>query len=183
MQRLLKDENEVWVSIFIDGKEYPEYLVSNEGRIFSLRSNSIMSGVKNHSGYIRIKLRDEDNKAVLKAKHRIVAERFCSNPYNKLYVNHKDGYKENNHPDNLEWVTSKENTVHAIENGLIYTIGEKSHFSTINEETAHKICKLIEKGIKLKDISKLLNVGYDCVKKINSGKTWKYVLHQYNFIK
>ena len=178
---LVNDETEIFVTVYIDGYYYQDYMVSNKGRIYSLKTNSFMEGAKHH-GYIRIKLRDENGKTVLKHKHRIVAESFCDNPDNKPFVNHIDGDKENNHPNNLEWVTAKENTHHAIENGLIYTIGEKSHFASIDEDTAHKICKLIDKGIKLKDISKLLNVGYDCVKKIHSGSSWKHVSSQYNFL-
>ena len=99
-----------------------------------------------------------------------------------LELHHKNGDHYDNELSNLEWVTSKENTQHAIETGLIYTIGEKSHFASIDEETAHNICKLIEEGnMTLKEIAKYLNVGYDCVKKINSGKSWKHISNQYNF--
>lgn len=182
MTELYDNEYEIWVSVSIDGKDYPGYLVSSEGRIYSLKTNSIMTGTHSHNGYIRVKLRDKSGNPIMKPKHRIVAERFCSNPDNKPFVNHIDGNKENNHPTNLEWVTAKENTKHAIDTGLIYTVGEKSHFASINEKTAHNICKLIDKGIKLKDIARLLNVGYDCVKKINSGKSWKHISSQYNFL-
>ena len=178
------DENEIFITVFIDGEYYPDYMVSNKGRIFSLKSFSFIEGTHNASGYVRIKLRDSEGRQHIKAKHRIVAESFCNNDENKPFVNHIDGDKDNNHPDNLEWVTSKENTHHAIETGLIYTIGEKSHFASIDENMAHEICKLIEAGtMTLKEIAKHLNVGYDCVKKINNGKSWKHISNQYNFLK
>lgn len=44
--------------------------------------------------------------------HRVVAECFVPNPYNLKTVNHKDGNKLNNHADNLEWMTQRQNVRH-----------------------------------------------------------------------
>jgi hypothetical protein len=53
-----------------------------------------------------------------KGVHRLVAETFIPCNDFKLEVNHIDGNKENNCMDNLEWVTSSQNTQHALSKGL-----------------------------------------------------------------
>lgn len=51
--------------------------------------------------------------------HRFVAETYLPNPNKLPQVNHIDGNKLNNDVSNLEWVTAKQNMVHAVDTGLI----------------------------------------------------------------
>lgn len=72
-------------------------------------------------GYMQVNLWKENTGRCLYV-HRLVAEAFIANPLNKPEVNHKDGNRVNNHVSNLEWVTSSENSYHAVQTGLrIYT--------------------------------------------------------------
>jgi hypothetical protein len=93
--------------------------VSNEGRVRSLLSGSprYLKTQTDHKGYHRIRV--TINRAKLSFKlHREVAKAFVDNPCSLPQVNHKDGNKDNNNVDNLEWVTNKENAHHARSNGL-----------------------------------------------------------------
>lgn len=50
---------------------------------------------------------------VWKLAHRLVAITFIPNPENKKEVNHIDSNPLNNAVENLEWVTSSENSIHS----------------------------------------------------------------------
>lgn len=65
-----------------------------------------------NTGYCLVKLIKNGNEKHVYI-HRLVAEAFIPNPNNLPQVNHKDGNKENNCVSNLEWVTAKENIIHA----------------------------------------------------------------------
>ena len=100
-------QNERWELIppeIIDGIK--NTFVSTMGRVKNYRGR-ITRGFIHTNGY---------TKCVLSTKchsiHRLVALVFIPNPENKIQVNHKDGNKQNNCIDNLEWNTASENCIH-----------------------------------------------------------------------
>lgn len=104
----------------IDG--FPTYEISSLGRVKSLGEKSNhKSAVLLHPplvrGYRQICLW-KNAKGTYYKVHRLVAEAFIPREDGKPYVNHKDGNKENNTVENLEWCTAKENTQHAMKTGL-----------------------------------------------------------------
>ena len=86
------------------------YAVSNFGRVFSKRSNKIMSPRLDSKkrGYQYVTLTYDGIKKT-KQIHRLVAILFVPNPNNLPIINHKDENPSNNHAENLEWCTHSYN--------------------------------------------------------------------------
>ena len=100
---------EIWKDI--EGYE-GLYAVSNTGKVYSYKSKKILrsNATELRCGYINVLL-TKDGKRKQKYIHRLVAQAFIPNPENKPEVNHIDHNPQNNHVDNLEWVTKNENIV------------------------------------------------------------------------
>ena len=109
-------EDEDWKEIILESIENnrDKYFVSNYGRIKNNR-NKIINGYTDEKGYKRCSLGGDGKHYRI---HILVAKHFIVNPNNKTMVNHKDGNKENNNVDNLEWATNQENSQHAVNTGL-----------------------------------------------------------------
>lgn len=69
---------------------------------------------KDKDGYLRYAL-FKNSKAKHIFAHRLVAEAFIENPFNKQQINHKNGIKNDNRVENLEWSTASENIRHRID--------------------------------------------------------------------
>lgn len=91
------------------------YQVSNYARVRSFKKGkpNILAQSSGTWGYFVVNI----NKTP-KLVHRLVAETFIPNPQNKNEVNHINGDKFDNIPENLEWVTPSENKLHAVRTGL-----------------------------------------------------------------
>jgi hypothetical protein len=111
------------------------YQVSNKGRVRSVdrivtqqgrgkefngqRKGRILKQRAQNGGYMLVWLSKQDKKKKASTVHRLVAQAFIENPNNYDFVNHKDGHKENNAVQNLEWCTKSQNTKHAYKNNLM----------------------------------------------------------------
>lgn len=94
--------------------------------------------------------------------HRLVAKYFIPNPHNKKVVNHIDGNKQNNNMNNLEWVTHKENTQHAMQNGLI-KLSKKGSYKKYTQEQYNDVLKMIKSGMTYSQAGEKYNMPYSTV--------------------
>ena len=170
---------EEWKDISIN----PNYSVSNTGKI---RKNGCSKDKqpRDNDGYLVVDLYEEGKRKTARV-HRLVAEEFVPNPYNKPVVNHIDGDKYNNNASNLEWVTSKENSKHAWENGLAKPSYGMSGKKNPNGGRKGKPFQIIETGEifnTLKECEEAIDGNNrhinDCLKgrqKTHRGYTFRYL--------
>jgi hypothetical protein len=69
------------------------------------------------NGYAVIYIAGEGRREAINV-HRLIASTYLEGSGKGLDVNHKDGNKKNNLPENLEWCTRKENMAHAVSMGM-----------------------------------------------------------------
>ncbi len=125
---------------------YPNYLVTPEGHVYSLYSNSYLALVKTDCGHLSVLL-DHDRRRV----SHLVATAFIGNPKeDELYVVHKNGDKTMCDISNLKWSTRSQAMIsyyesQSIDNGKpVYMYGVdgviiKSFPSTIDASNKLKI--------------------------------------------
>jgi len=94
---------------------YPNYLISKEGQIYSIKTNKIKVSEIYQNGYCRIEICNENGNKKFYI-HRLVAEVYIPNPNNYNQVNHKDLNKHNNNINNLEWCNEVMNMQHNANN-------------------------------------------------------------------
>lgn len=112
------------------------YQVSDQGEVRRVLKNSTkLLKPYERTNYLTVCL---SNKCERKTHnvHRLVAEAFLEKPKDATEVNHKDGDKHNNKIENLEWVSQKENLIHAMEKLKHYPYGKPPRkVKCINPET------------------------------------------------
>jgi hypothetical protein len=114
------------MEIFKDIKGFEGlYQISNYGRVYSTKRKKprIINGM-NRNDYRVVRLKDKNDVQHNILVHRLVALHFLNIIEDKNVVNHKDFNRSNNHVDNLEWCTQKENMQHAHQNGRIKSYEE-----------------------------------------------------------
>ena len=108
--------NREWKSLIYGDLDLSDrFLISNDGLLFSLKTNKILKQNLNKEGYYTYvtSLGKRGTHKAIKI-HKAVALMFVDGYKDGLIINHKDGNKKNNLYTNLEWVTAKENTAHSL---------------------------------------------------------------------
>jgi len=169
-------EKEIWKEI----KGYEGlYKVSNYGKVkrligYHCRQERYVSSHINHDGYLRVSL-SKDGKAKIHEVSRLVCFAFCPPPQNwkQDEVNHKDGLKQNNYFENLEWCSRTENSWHA-HNILNKQNGENGSKAILTREQVNEIRKLLNEGKHTQcELARRFNIHQTVISRIKLNQTWK----------
>jgi len=164
---------EEWIEIpGYEGK----YQASNFGNIKSVNritktvagqrtyKGKVLSAALHSHGYLVVNLRLGAKGGKVFYVHRLVA--LCFLGKSDLFVNHKNTNKTDNNIANLEYVTNKENNLHAWKNGVL--CGK----ARLNEQERSEIRKLRAAGLSLKTIAKQFNMSESAISEVARGTTW-----------
>jgi len=152
------------------------YMVSSHGRILSLLHGRAyyMKGhqrwVTKHAAYHWVLLMNRSKDGARKrlcSIHRLVMIAFSGGDKPELEVNHKDGNGLNNRLDNLEWVTSAENSWHAQ-----YVLGHPPGTGVLNKEKVREIRALGHQGVSQKELAGRYGVSAATIERVLHRKRW-----------
>ena len=151
------------------------YEISNQGRVYSVRTGKFLKPKPNTRGYLQVDLCVKGSHKMAFV-HRLVADAFLDNPHNYPQVNHKDENILNNHADNLEWCTPLHNLLYGTRVERII----QHHKKAVEQlDMSGNVVRLFE---SLADAEKLCgynhaNISNCCNGKLKSayGFRWRFV--------
>lgn len=173
-------------------KHFKDYFITNDGQVFSCVYHPIKNKNKqihklkpqyDTNGYVFVDIR-KNKKRNLISVHRLVAETFIPNPQHKREVNHKNGIKDDNRAENLNWASRSENLKHSF--NVLHRkptwLGKHG-----GDHPSSKLVFQIKDGIVIAEYSSVVeasektkinegNIGAVCrgYRKTAGGYSWKY---------
>lgn len=180
---------EIFKRLLYNNYPYPEYLISNYGRLYSIRSCKLLKYQQSEDDYDRVTISVDGN------KRTILIQRAVQNTFNPIMFpyeytsDHISGDHHDNSTGNLRWLTNIENIKEGHRKGYIDNRGDNNPQSIFTEREVHRICQLLEQKMTYDEILNELNVDKNkdikllkkAIYSIMCRETYVYISEYYNF--
>jgi hypothetical protein len=150
------------------------YQVSNTGKVRSAHHRRIreLKPTPQSGGYLLVTLCKNKIKKG-ESIHALVALAFIGPRPTRMTINHKNGNKADNRSANLEYVTHKENTHHAMRLGLMNNKGENNGSAKLSQQDAETIRSRYNNGdITQRQLAEEYGVCQGTITQIVCNKIW-----------
>ncbi len=162
------------VSSFGRVRSFDRSTIRTDGKRFN-KAGRVLKPNLEQRGYLSVRLCVETVHKIFKV-HRLVARAFLQAPHEGQQINHINGIKTDNRPENLEWVNPSENVRHAFDIGLCKTRkGVNNSRCKLSEADVLKVRMLNRQGVSTASISRLMNVSEAAIRNILKGRSWTHV--------
>jgi len=161
---------------FIDNEFYSNYRASaksKKGTVVYTQDKyikrSVYKGKTDYTGgyYLSASFLGRNNRF-----HRLIMYLVYGDDLFLKEVDHIDGNRENNNPNNLRLCSREENAKHASNRGAFYA--KNIYSGKLQEKDILEIKKLLYSGIKQQDIADIYGVDTSNISRINTN-TWKSI--------
>lgn len=164
--------------------EYPRYMVSDSGEVFSTFTNKKLKNAISKFGYATVILYKENGEKHRCMIHRLVASAFLGNPNNFPQVNHINENRMDNRPENLEWCTAAYNINYGGRNAKVSKKLRDFKEQTVArriEQIDTKTGEVVKTWTSMREIERELGFAHSniyacCVgrRRTRGGYLWRY---------
>lgn len=161
--------------------EKNRFLISSEGRLMNKNTSLIYKPELLRTGYLSVRIGLSHTERMHIILHKAVAFTFIENPSNFKCVNHKDGNKQNNKIENLEWCSESYNRKHAYDNGLFdisKISGENNHNAKLTTQDITSIRETYQSGSRQnggRALARKYGVSKTVIRAIINNDAWKNI--------